>query len=671
MSLCNKHGIDLDIASYLEEFEIYKAMVDKGISESEIVTTFSMALNLPFYDVAQEELSLEDVNQDKIEDLVDHIKVFPFRKDGELRVAVSTPEQMEYAENIMATNDYMFCFSFQFLIDMRLEDLDLSNLNVVSDIDHAEKALSTVNNDRKTIMLASGQDEIDEIIEQSTLFNETYITIAKIYNRNLLIEYCENDAPDILLIGDNIGGKSSLTEILLKIKMSFPETRIIYLAGEVDPKDNTRKLTLGTMVAAGIYDIITKNDLSVVYLKDILDNPTQPNDVKHFLEYVKDGAVKKKNTITIFVPDVVETDNSVTIYDNLYSFTSPKGGVGKTFIIEQVAIAIATCGVQRTNGTKPRVGIIDLDFEGFGVSNFFGTLNSKDNIFVATEEARKIINKLGEQKDVSDSTAKYVNERIRQMFRTSTKFSNIKVLGGTDKYYHTGDKSILDKYLLTFIVETVLDDFDVLLIDINTDMDTSIVYPLYSLSNNTYFVLDMNWNTFHNNKRYLMHLESKDMYIPEQSKFILNKAIYDENLYVGFRDIEAGLGITFSNIFPMINPVTMFNFSCKSDNIIQHGGDELAEEKYYFLRLANEMYPIMNFDILSANFEGKTKIKISKEALKESEENKHKVDAKKGIFVDSKDSKKKMFDIKNMFSFIKTKKQKKSNDDTNTDNGEA
>jgi hypothetical protein len=121
----------------------------------------------------------------------------------------------------------------------------------------------------------------------------------------------------------------------------------------------------------------------------------------------------------------------------------------------------------------------------------------------------------------------------------------------------------------------------------------------------------------------------------------------------------------------MINPVTMFNFSCKSDNIIQHGGDELAEEKYYFLRLANEMYPIMNFDILSANFEGKTKIKISKEALKESEENKHKVDAKKGIFVDSKDSKKKMFDIKNMFSFIKTKKQKKSNDDTNTDNGEA
>lgn len=657
MNLCNKYGINLDIASYTDEFDIYNAMVDNGIPESEIVTTFSMSINLPFHDVGKETFAIDSINQSKIEDLIEHIKIFPFRKNGELLVAVSTLEQMEYAENVMSEKDYMFCFSFQFLIDMQLDEIDVDKLNLVVDIDHAEKALSAINNDRKTIILASGQDEIDKIIEESSMFNESYITVAKIQNRNFLMEYCENDAPDILLIGDNIGGKAALTEILLKLKTNFPNTRIIYLAGDVDPKDTTRKLTLGTLVAAGIYDIITQNELSVVYLKEILDHPMEPSEVKEFLEYVKDGGRAKKNTITIFVPGVTETDNSVTIYENLYSFTSPKGGVGKTFILEQVAIAIATCGIQRTNGTKPRVGIIDLDFEGFGISNFFGALNGKENVFTAATEARKIINELGEQRDVDDSTAKYVNETIRKMFKTSNKFSNIKVLGGTDKSYHFGDTRLIDKYLLTFIVETVLDDFDVLLVDINTDMDTSTVYPLYNLSNNTYFVIDMNWNTFHNNKRYLMHLENKSMYIPEQSKFILNKAIFDENLYVGFRDIEAGLGVTFSNIFPIIDPTIMFNFSCKGENIIQHGGTELAEEKYCFLKLANEMYPIKNFDILSSNFEGKTKIKISKQALKELKDNQDKLDIKKGKSSGEEKEKHSLFDFK---KFGSQKTQKKS-----------
>jgi len=656
MKLCNKHEIVLDIASYTEEFDIYNAMVEQGIQEDEIVSTFSMALNLPFYNVAQEKFALEDIDKSKIEDLIGHIKIFPFRTDNELRVAVSTQEQMDYAENVMSTKDYLFCFSFQFLIDMSLNEIDVDTINSVVDIDHAEKALTPVSSERKTIMLASGQDDIDEIIEQSSMFNSTYITTHKLHNRNLLIEYCENDAPDILLIGDNLGGKSSLTEILLKIKMRFPETRIVYIAGEVDPKDTAKKTSLGTLVAAGIYDIITKNDLSVIYVKDILDNPMEANDVKKFLEYVKDSGLKTKNTITIFVPGTVETDDSVIIYDNLYSFTSPKGGVGQSFIIEQVAIAIATCGIQTTNGTKPRVGIIDLDFEGFGISNFFGTLNAKDNVFTAAEESSKIINELGEQKSVGDGVSQYVNETIRRMFKASTKFSNIKVLGGTDKFYHTGDRALLNKYLLTFIVETVIDDFDVLLIDINTDMDTSIVYPLYTLSNNTYFTLDMNWNAFHNNKRYLMHLEHESMYIKEQSKFILNKAIYDEDLYVGFRDIEAGLGINFSNIFPIINPTTMFNFSCKSDNIIQHGGDEFSEERFYLLRLANEMYPIKDFDILSSHFEGKTKIKISKQAIKESEENKNKLDVKKGKRNNDKAKNKFSFDIKKIFSFKKVPK---------------
>lgn len=623
MALCEKYDANVSIISCESERDAYLAMVEAGIDQDDIISFFESAINLTFVDVREKPVCIHAVKEGKLDELVNYVKVYPFEDGNMLKVAIANPEQMEYAENIMSATNYSYVFSFQFLIDEKLEEIDLQE-DVERGLDHAEKSLTKVNSDRKRIILASGQDEIDEIIEQSDMFSDTYITIAKVQNRNLLYEYCENDTPDILLVGDNVGGNSSLTELLLRLHSSFPEMRIIYLCGEVDPKDNVKKMMLGSLASAGIYDLITKNDISIVLLKNILDVPYEEKDIKEWLEYMKDSAVKKKNNITIFVPDVVETDDSVTIYPNLFTFTSAKGGVGKSFIVEQVAVAIATCGVQRLNGAKPRVGIIDLDFQGFGTSKFFNTLNDKENIFQAIEYAKKVVDDLGENMNPGIEIEREVNEIIHKSFKASPKYSNIRVLGGTDRLYHHGDKDILNKYILTYIVETVIDDFDVLIIDGNTDMDAKTIYPLYSLSNYTYYILDMDWNTFHNNKRFRMYLEEEELFIPTQSKFILNRAIADDDLFVGIKDVEAGLDIGFSNIIPFIKPGTLFNLASKSEDVIHAQDDTLTEAKYYFLKLANDLYPIINFDVISAQFEQKATFKISKKAIKEAEKNKKK-----------------------------------------------
>ena len=638
MALCEKYDANVSIISCESERDAYLAMVEAGIDQDDIISFFESAINLTFVDVREKPVCIHAVKEGKLDELVNYVKVYPFEDGNMLKVAIANPEQMEYAENIMSATNYSYVFSFQFLIDEKLEEIDLQE-DVERGLDHAEKSLTKVNSDRKRIILASGQDEIDEIIEQSDMFSDTYITIAKVQNRNLLYEYCENDTPDILLVGDNVGGNSSLTELLLRLHSSFPEMRNIYRCGEVDPKDNVKKMMLGSLASAGIYDLITKNDISIVLLKNILDVPYEEKDIKEWLEYMKDSAVKKKNNITIFVPDVVETDDSVTIYPNLFTFTSAKGGVGKSFIVEQVAVAIATCGVQRLNGAKPRVGIIDLDFQGFGTSKFFNILNDKENIFQAIEYAKKVVDDLGENMNPGIEIEREVNEIIHKSFKASPKYSNIRVLGGTDRLYHHGDKDILNKYILTYIVETVIDDFDVLIIDGNTDMDAKTIYPLYSLSNYTYYILDMDWNTFHNNKRFRMYLEEEELFIPTQSKFILNRAIADDDLFVGIKDVEAGLDIGFSNIIPFIKPGTLFNLASKSEDVIQAQDDTLTEAKYYFLKLANDLYPIINFDVISAQFEQKATFKISKKAIKEAEKNKKK---REGIKVEEEgDGKKK------------------------------
>lgn len=614
-AVCEKNGLMLNITGFDNEFDAYLSMVEAGIEQDEIISQFESAINLSFVDIREESLAESVVAPNRMADLVNSVRVFPFMSNsGSVKVAISNPEQMEYTENIMNTSNFSFVFSFQFLIDEKLSDIKVER--VETGLDYTEKSLTKISGDRKRIILASGEDAIDTLISESEMFTVDFLTTQVVQNRGYLEEYCLDDHPDILLIGDNIGGKGSLTEIMLRLHTSLPDMRIVYLCGEVDPKDVVKKMMLGSLAAAGIYDIIAKNDISVLLLQNILKNPYTEEDATEWLEYIKDSAVKKKNTISVFVPDVVETDESVTIYPNLYTFTSPKGGVGKSFLIEQLAVAIATSGIPNSKGSKPRVGIIDLDFEGFSISKFFNTIHEKDNIFAAIEESKKIVNDLGNADGVDTYTEKLVNENLHKLFRPTSKYPNIKILGGNDLMYHTGDRKILNNYVLTYIFETVIDDFDVLFVDANTDMDTSIIYPLFSMSANTYFVLDMDWNTFHNNKRFIMHLDNEELYIPTQTKFILNKAISSDLLPVSIADIEAGLGIEFSAIIPNIDPAIIFALNSKGGNMIQLD-NKMNEEKYYFMKLANEIYPIANFADMYKSFENKIKFKLTKRRAKD------------------------------------------------------
>ena len=621
IALCEKYKVDVNIASYESEVEAYKAMVDAGIDQDDIISYFENALSLTFVDVREKALCYSAIKKDKLADLVEHVRVFPFEDGNMLKVAISNLEQMEYTENIMEAQNYSYVFCFQFLIDEELAKVDLAKEEV--GLDHAEKSLTKVITGRKTIILATGRDEIDSLINEADMFTAEYKVTNIIQDRNLLYEYCENDTPDILLLGENIGGAraSTLSEVIFKLHFAFPEMRIIYLCGEVDPKDETRRQQIGNFVAAGIYDIVTTDTLSITALKKLLDVPTEKDAMKEWLENIKDKDSKKNSNIEIILPKVDEETQNTAIYANLYTFTGAKGGVGKSFIVDQVAIAIATCGIKRSDGNKPRVGIIDLDFQGFTTSTYFKTLHEKENIFMVLDNLKRVIGPLGENLNPGIDVETEVHEIIKKCFKTTSKYSNIKVLGGTDRLYHAGDKDKINNYYLTYIVESMIDEFDILLVDGNTDMDASIIYPLYSMSNTTYYIIDMDWNTFHATKRFRMYLDEESFFIGEQSKFILNKATIDDELTVGIKDIENGLGIGFSNIFPLLNTSTMFNMACKSDNIIQSDDKKLDEIKYYFLKLANDLYPIVNWNLIDESFTNKATFKISKKALKDNAKN--------------------------------------------------
>ena len=126
IALCEKYKVDVNIASYESEVEAYKAMVDAGIDQDDIISYFENALSLTFVDVREKALCYSAIKKDKLADLVEHVRVFPFEDGNMLKVAISNLEQMEYTENIMEAQNYSYVFCFQFLIDEELAKVDLA-----------------------------------------------------------------------------------------------------------------------------------------------------------------------------------------------------------------------------------------------------------------------------------------------------------------------------------------------------------------------------------------------------------------------------------------------------------------------------------------------------------------------------------------------------------------
>ena len=105
--------------------------------------------------------------------------------------------------------------------------------------------------------------------------------------------------------------------------------------------------------------------------------------------------------IRITVPEEEETEDTLRLYENVYSFISPQGAVGKSTIVQNLAITLDKYAMPNIKGRKPRIAIIDLDFQGFSTSRFFDTINKENHIFTAIDAAAKAIDDLGEMKNLT------------------------------------------------------------------------------------------------------------------------------------------------------------------------------------------------------------------------------------------------------------------------------
>ena len=134
---------------------------------------------------------LFQIKEEALPDVVKNRKIFPYVEDKVLHVAISDTNNMSYASDIISTPNFDFVFCFQFIINEKFNEIKEKINGDDNGISETEKDIAVFNNDRKNILLATGEEKIDLMLEESEQFNELYKPVAVVQNRDMLFESCE------------------------------------------------------------------------------------------------------------------------------------------------------------------------------------------------------------------------------------------------------------------------------------------------------------------------------------------------------------------------------------------------------------------------------------------------------------------------------------------------
>lgn len=456
------------------------------------------------------------------------------------------------------------------------------------------------------ILLASGMPGFDEAI--SKIVGYEFIETTLSYKKELP-EACINFKPDILIVTERLSGPEILSSVLINVKQSNPGIRIIYLAGEVNISDVNKVTKLGAMVMSGIYDIITEKVINKSLIEDVLMNPRKHADVEYLLRYFVD---RKKNTEAEFEyrEEVEVVEEETNVYKNVYMVSSIKPGCGKSFVSSNVATTIAKYGVNK-DGKPPRVLLVEADLQTLSVGTLLSLEDDKHNLKTVMDKIATIIDEKGNV--LNDEIKKNeVNEYILSTFKQYSKCRNLYALVGSQL---TMDEiEGISPYYYAYLINLVSKHFDIVIIDSNSSLHHVTTYPLLTMVERCYYVLNLDFNNVRNNQRYRKSLKDLDVY--DKVRYVLNEDLTDfsnspEKLEFGADLLSETFELEAR--IPALDKIVFMNRVWQGTPCALDESDYTLKARYEIAKIANQIYPLKNMNWLEREL---TKLESSKKSKK-------------------------------------------------------
>ncbi|MEG1301227.1 MAG: hypothetical protein RSC93_11040 [Erysipelotrichaceae bacterium] len=406
------------------------------------------------------------------------------------------------------------------------------------------------------ILLAVGQQKLVDLFSKSSQL-KNYNVLGNIRNKDELIEGIKKYQPDILLVAEGLPSQSGIdtNNLLLSIKQMFPRLRIVFLSGKIDKTDTYNINRLGRLVDSGIYDIYHDSSMSSTILAGLLDNKKTYADVSYMLHF------KNLQGDTNF--DYMEDAPSGKVgmgYGNISVFSSIKPGTGKSFISTNVAAGIAKYGRPLANGKRPVVAIIEGDLQTLSVGTLLQLEDRERNLNKALKKVGEVINENGEIFGTSEQIES-VKRFVRGCFLKCYQVDNLYALVGTQ--LSLNELNHINPYQYYYLVELMVDQFDVIIVDMNSSLEHKTTGSLLDLARNCYYILDLDFNNVSNNIRYRNELAN--LGVLDKVNYILNKDIpkdmennFAEKLEYNADNLNAS-GFSLVAKVPMVDTTVVYN----------------------------------------------------------------------------------------------------------------
>ncbi|HCL4480271.1 TPA: AAA family ATPase [Clostridium botulinum] len=454
----------------------------------------------------------------------------------------------------------------------------------------------------KTVLLATGQANVDEVVSKF----ENYKVIHQINYKKELEEACQYFNPDIVLVSEGLTGQEVvLIEAMIRIKQKNPDIRIIYLPGNVDLKEQEKVNKLGMLVMAGITDIYHEQKITVQVLKNLFDEPKTNEQMQYLLKYLKENTLVNKNEIVeIEMQEEEVQDIEENGYKNVFIVSSIKPGTGKSFVSTNLATAIAKYGKKRPDGKPPRVALIEADLQNLSVGTLLQIEDDKLNLRTVMQKISTIISSDGEL--IADQEKmEEVNHFIKSCFKPYYHVKNLEALVGSQLTMEEIEN--VQSFHYIYLIESILNDYDVIVIDSNSSLAHVTTYPLLRMAKTAYYIINLDFNNVRNNARYQETLQNIGVF--DKVKYILNEDIVEnkedkepEQLIFNAEHLNES-GFNLEARIPML-PKTVFL------NRLYEGTPVVLDDREYTLKtrleietVANQIWGMENLENLQKEYD--------------------------------------------------------------------
>lgn len=424
------------------------------------------------------------------------------------------------------------------------------------------------------ILLATGTSAIRQVVEKLRDFD---ICGDLLYKEELL-DSCERLSPNVVLYSESLKakGKTNSIELLKSLKRRFPDLRVVYLSGPIKDDDAPRMRLLSALVDVGIYDIYHEKSITAKEIENLLNHPKEKSDVTYIQRFTESNSAL--------------TDVNDTGYKNIIIFSSIKPGSGKSFIAVNVASAIAKYGKKKKDGTMPRVAIIEGDLQTLSVSTLLQMDDKNRNLKSALEKVSEVVDKNGVLIG-SDDEIDEVRKYVLSCFLPYGKVPNLYGLIGSN--LSRSDISKINSFQYYFLIEVIVDYFDIVIVDTNSALEHRTTGPLLELANTCFYILDLDYNNVRNNLRYKKELT--EFGILHKVKYILNRDIvskenkgYSEKLDFDSNELLTS-GFKLEAKIPMVDLSIMYNRTFTGNPLIFDTTPETKDARKELFIISDEI----------------------------------------------------------------------------------